>query len=138
MRLSIYFDSDEFRCHDGTPVPPELKDNLQGLVDLLTDIRHAIGTPLAVISGYRTKAWNDRVGGAASSTHMTAEGADVRPGKGMTVEELHDFILKSWRMGDLQALGGLGLYPGWVHIDTRRAPDGHLRRWKGGGVGSEQ
>jgi uncharacterized protein YcbK (DUF882 family) len=139
VRLSLYFFSEEFACHDGTEVPPALQGNLQRLVDTLTAIRHAVGVPLAVISGYRSPAWNARVGGAKNSTHMTAEGADVRPGKGMTVQELHDFVLHLKKAGELDDLGGLGLYlaSNWVHVDVKKAADGHLRRWTGRGVGSE-
>lgn len=139
MRLSVYFRSEEFACHDGTPVPPELAPNIQRLADTLTIIRHAAGASLNVISGYRSPAWNARVGGAKDSTHMTAEAADVRPGRGMTVGELHALILEMHRRGELPDLGGLGLYPAsdWVHVDIRKPADGHLRRWQGAGTGSE-
>lgn len=138
MRLSAYFDSSEFDCHDGTDVPDELMGNLIRLGETLTHIRLAAGVPLAVISGYRTKAWNDRVGGAAGSAHLTAEAADVRPGRGMSPDELHTLILAHHKQGRLPLIGGLGLYKTWVHVDVRKAADGHLRRWTGKGVGSER
>lgn len=138
MRLSPYFHLDEFECHDGTGVPDHLLGNCQRLADTLTPIRLAAGVPLAIISGYRTKAWNDRVGGADDSAHMTAEAADVRPGRGMTPAELHDMILAHYKSGKLPILGGLGLYRSWVHVDVRKSADGHLRRWTGKGVGSER
>lgn len=138
MKLSAFFDSDEFDCHDGTDVPDELMSNLRQLVGTLDRIRVRWGGPLAVISGYRTKAWNDRVGGAASSTHMTAEGADIRPTRGFDVQGLHNIILHMAETGDLPGLGGLGHYKGWVHVDVKKAADGHLRRWAGKGMGSER
>lgn len=138
MRLSAYFDSSEFDCHDGTEVPDELMGNLVRLGEALTYIRLNAGVPLAVISGYRTKAWNDRVGGVDDSAHMTAEAADVRPGRGMTPAELHTLILAHHKAGRLPLIGGLGLYKTWVHVDVRKAADGHLRRWTGKGIGSEQ
>lgn len=138
MKLSPYWDSDEFECHDGTDVPDELMPNLQRLVATLDPIRIKWGSPLAVISGYRTWQWNHRVGGAQGSTHLTAEGADIRPTRGFSSKELHDFILHLQRAKELPGLGGLGEYKGWVHVDVKKAPDGHLRRWRGKGVGSEQ
>ncbi len=137
MRLSAYFTSEEFDCHDGTAVPDHFLGNLVRLAETLTHIRLAAGVPLAVISGYRTPDWNARVGGAKGSAHMTAEAADVRPGRGMTPDELHSLILAHHKAGRLPLIGGLGLYPTWVHVDVRKAADGHLRRWTGKGIGSE-
>lgn len=138
MRLSPFFGSDEFSCHDGTEVPQEHWENLLKLAKTVTIIRRIASVPLAVISGYRTPAWNTRVGGAKDSTHLTAEGGDFQPGLGMTVPELHSLVLRLHREGQLPDLGGLGLYKSWCHIDVRQAADGHLRRWTGSGVGSEQ
>lgn len=137
-RLSPYFSLSEFACHEGTEVPAELMGNLQTLVDTLTVVRLAAGCPIAVISGYRTPAWNRRVGGADGSAHLEAKAADVRGSKSITVPELHELVLSLHREGELPDLGGLGLYPGWVHIDVKKAADGHLRRWRGRGVGSEK
>lgn len=138
MRLSPYFHIEEFRCHDGTPVPDELLGNLTRLVHTLDIIRLAAGVPLNVISGYRTMAHNVAVGGARSSTHLTAEGADIRPGRGLSPDELHTLILTHFKHKRLPDLGGVGIYPSWVHVDIRKAADGHLRRWSGKGFGSEQ
>jgi uncharacterized protein YcbK (DUF882 family) len=138
MRLSPYFLSEEFSCHDGTDVPDELMPNLERLVAVLDAIRLRWGGPLSILSGYRTPDYNRRIGGAKASTHMTAEGADIIPGRGFEVKELHDLILHVYRGGELPLVGGLGEYKGWVHVDVHKVPDGHLRRWKGKGVGSEQ
>lgn len=138
MRLSPYFTSEEFDCHDGTEVPDSLLGNLTRLAETLTHIRLAAGVPLAVISGYRTLAHNTAVGGAKGSAHLTAEAADVRPGRGMSPDELHDMILAHHKAGKLPLIGGLGLYRSWVHVDVRKAADGHLRRWTGKGFGSER
>jgi len=136
-QLTRSFKLAEFECHDGTDVPPELVPNVRRLCEqVLQPIRDRWGA-LIVISGYRTAAYNTRVGGAKKSTHLTGEGADIRPSKFADVEELHKDILKMHAEGRLPALGGLGLYRGWVHVDIRKAADGHLRRWTGRGVGSE-
>jgi uncharacterized protein YcbK (DUF882 family) len=138
VRLSDHFDVQEFECMDGTPVPPELIVNARALCALVLEpLRRAWAGPIIVVSGYRTPAWNQGVHGAAASTHLTAEGADVRPVHRGGVRNLHAMALDLRLRGELPDLGGLGLYPGWVHLDIRKAPDGHLRRWTGKGVGSE-
>lgn len=139
MRLSLNFGLAEFACHSGDDVPSDLLPNVQALVtDVLQPIRSSWNGLVTVMSGYRSLAWNTRVGGAKNSTHMTAKGADIRPSKIESVPFLHQMILDMYRRGELPELGGLGLYRGWVHVDTERAADGHLRQWKGTGVGSEQ
>jgi uncharacterized protein YcbK (DUF882 family) len=108
--------------------------NVQRLVvGVLQPVRDRIGRTLSIISGYRTPGWNSGRG-VSGSTHLEAAGADIRAGDPAW---LHDLILRLYFEDELPGLGGLGRYPGWVHVDIRKAPDGHLRRWTGGGVGSE-
>jgi uncharacterized protein YcbK (DUF882 family) len=139
MRLTEDFELSEFDCHDGTPVPLALVPNVGALCKVvLQPVRDAWRAPIVVLSGYRTQAWNDRVGGARASTHLTAQGADVRP---LQPRLLSAFVAEIERLiaaGQLPDLGGIGVYPGWVHLDIRKARDGHLRRWGGAGQGSER
>lgn len=136
-KLSPSFAIEEFACHDGTDVPSELVPNVADLcIGVLQPIRNKWGA-LTVISGYRTPGYNQRVAGAAKSTHMTGMGADIRPSKYADVAELARTIEAMHKAGELRALGGLGIYRGWVHVDIKHAADGHLRRWSGRGVGSE-
>jgi uncharacterized protein YcbK (DUF882 family) len=136
MKLSAHFSSEEFACHDGTPVPKELLPNAEFLCQAVLEvIRETIGRPVAVISGYRTKKHNDAVGGAARSSHLTAEGADIRAGD---VDTLWRTILRLHEDGHLPGLGGVGRYDNWVHVDSKLAADGHLRMWGGRGIGSEK
>ena len=136
--LTLSFRSNEFRCHNGVPVPTELLPNLRTLCEtVLQPIRERWGAVI-ITSGYRTPEWNERVGGAKTSTHMTCEGADVRPVK---LGDLNEFtrVIESMRAdGLLPGLGGIGTYLNWVHLDTRKAADGHLRRWMGNGMGAER
>lgn len=135
MKLTENFALWEFDCHDGTPVPAAFHGNLYQLCRLLELIRaFGRGRPLSVISGWRSVAHNIAVGGKPQSTHLTAEGADIRCG---LPADLHKMILEEYKAGTLPELGGLGLYPGWVHVDIRKAKDGHLRRWSGSKTGSE-
>lgn len=134
--LAPNFYLDEFDCHDGTPVPSGLIPNLEDLArNVLRPIREAWGAPIIIVSGYRTNGHNKRVGGALTSTHLTGDGCDIRTVRQVDVQRLYALIEMLHGQGKLSALGGLGKYPGWVHVDTRQV--GHLRRWGGSGFGSE-
>ena len=78
MKLTENFSISEFRCKDGTDVPPELVDNVTLLAKNLQIIRQKIGKPLRVISGYRSPAYNKKCGGTKKSQHMQAKAAELR------------------------------------------------------------
>ena len=62
---------------DNTPTQ-EIKDNLSKLIDNILDpLREAYQQPIIVSSGYRCKALNKAVGGAASSQHCLGMAADI-------------------------------------------------------------
>ncbi len=143
MKFSEHFDAEEFRCHDGTPVPDELVPNAVGLCSLVLEkIRARWGDELVVVSGYRSPSYNavlseHSTGVAKDSTHMRAMAADIRPTKITRVHDLRKLVVGMVAAGELPDLGGLGEYPGWVHVDIFKAPDGHVRRWTGMGVAAE-
>lgn len=59
----------------------EVIGNLRLLAEkVLQPARERFGKPITVNSGYRSKAVNARVGGAASSQHMTGQAADITTG----------------------------------------------------------
>ena len=139
-----YFTPEEFRCHDGTPYPTEWADRWEDLVALCDAIRSAWGGPLIVVSGYRTLAYNqalidsDNLRGAhgvsSGSWHMQGQAADLRTTNGpQDVPQLLRVVLGLYENGKVPWLGGVGDYPtsNWVHVDTGKAADGHLRRWTG-------
>ena len=139
--MSEHFSVDEFRCHDGAEYPAEwVDDRLAVLCRVLEAIRTAWGGPLTVVSGYRTAAYNARIGGAKLSQHVQGRAADVRPTNPTPerVAQLHRLVKQMQAQGRLDALGGLGEYVGWIHVDIRsQNPVGHLATWTGNGVGSE-
>lgn len=124
--ISPHFSWSEAQCHDGTAVPAIHQYQAIRLAETyLEPIRHAAGDrPIIVISWYRSKAWNRRVGGARQSRHMSASAADIRI-QGMTALDLHDLILDLMLAGSIP-YGGLGLYDSFVHVDSR----GYLARWQ--------
>lgn len=123
MQLTENFSIGEFACKDGTQVPDELKDNVLKLAQNLQVIRDTIGKPLQILSGYRSPAWNKKVGGKPRSFHMRAMAADLTV-KDMTPKQLHKVILKLIDEKKIKN-GGLGLYAGFVHYDIGPAN----RRW---------
>lgn len=145
--VSTFFRVDEFDCHDGTNYPPELiEKHLQPLCTMLDTIRRAYGSPLKVVSGYRSLAWNAKIDGAKSSRHVVGDGCDITP-LGIQGSQRDAAVLRLFRVtqtllrdGRLGQLGGLGFYSGkWIHVDCRpRPPSGHVAKWDGVGVGSEQ
>lgn len=136
-RISAHFSLSEFNCHSGEPVPRDLAPNVEHLVLTVLEPLRGMWGPIAVISGWRSRAWNTRVGGADDSTHVTGMGADVRPLRPADLDEFVLLVEQQIAAKALPMLGGLGKYPGWVHLDIRKMADGHLRRWVGKGMGSE-
>lgn len=129
----------ELACHDGTPVPVELEGNALRLCQLLEAVRTIWGDSLIVVSGYRTALYNVRIGGAARSRHVVGDAADIRPTDIRRLPKLAALIRANLDSPALATLGGWGIYPSWVHVDTRpRADDGHIAFWVGSGIGSEQ
>lgn len=124
--ITRHFSWHEFRCHDGTPVPPEYGKNVKVLCEQLEVIRHALGdVKVYIVSGYRTPSWNAKVGGAPKSQHLLAKAADIRV-HGYTPEQIREVILDLIDKGKIMQ-GGVGLYPTFVHYDIR----GYAARWTG-------
>lgn len=137
-----YFKVSEFACHSGAAFPFQWEETWKRLITLCDAIREDWGSPLVVVSGYRTPAYNGQLikadaskglhGVASGSQHTHGRAADLRPAVG-NVEDLHLMILREHENGGLPMLGGLGIYPesNWVHVDTYVPPDNHLRLWTG-------
>ncbi len=146
---SRHFVLDEFASHDGAPFPPEVLRNLGKLMEMLDVIREAWKGPITVVSGWRSpelnaalveasKKRNGGVSGVATdSQHIRGTAADIRPQQPTEerVRRLHDVVRVMYGRGELPALGGLGIYPGWVHVDIRERVAGHLAQWTGTGMG---
>ena len=87
-------------------------------VVLLEQIRTACGGRAVIInSGYRTAAYNKKVGGAPLSQHLLAKAADIRV-EGMTAKQVYDIANR------LNPNGGVGKYASFTHVDVR---DGRAR-----------
>jgi hypothetical protein len=97
------------------PTTSEIVNNILVLAELLQRPREQIGRPFFVTSWYRDPITNRAVGGATFSRHLFGQAVDFY------VEGLSPYViadrLQWWP-------GGMGVYPGWIHLDT-----GPRRRW---------
>ncbi|MBU0554022.1 LysM peptidoglycan-binding domain-containing protein [Myxococcota bacterium] len=113
----------EFACKDGTAVPEALRANVTALAEELEKLRAALGgRGITVNSGYRTSAYNKRVGGKSGSYHLTAKAADIVV-SGMTASQVRkelEALIKAGKIRD----GGIGAYATFTHYDI-----GPVRRW---------
>lgn len=125
-QLTPHFRASEFNCNDGTKVPEKYHRQLKVLCEnFLEPMRKKFG-PCTVHSGYRTRAWNTKVGGARLSFHVYD---DRRPRDGVAADTSYDKgSVADWvkeakrlRTKNRKGQGGIGNYPqgGFVHIDTR-------------------
>ena len=125
MQVTKNFKLNELEFHD--KIPPELIANAIELLQNLQVIRDHFQKPIIIISGYRSPARNEIVGGAKKSQHMEAKAADIKIA-GIPTEEIYNRIDKLMNQGKIKT-GGLGFYPsqGFVHYDIR----GVKARWQG-------
>ena len=141
--ITPHFDVGEFRCHDGTEYPAEwIATRLRPLCVALEVIRAECGhRAVTILSGYRTEAHNAALrdadgsgsGVAKNSQHIQGRAADITV-EGMAPSDVHATVLRLVESKQI-AIGGLGLYRGWIHVDIRERPeDGHLAVWNGPGV----
>tara|TARA_R110000824_G_scaffold379391_3_gene571368 strand:+ start:1125 stop:1508 length:384 start_codon:yes stop_codon:yes gene_type:complete len=119
MRVTAHFEMSEFNCKDGTPVPVEYQGNVVALCLALEQLRVRLGEPVTIVSGYRTVLYNEEVGGAPKSQHLTASAADVRVPR-HTPEKIAQCFEEMISNG-IVCQGGLGVYSihNFVHYDIR-------------------
>lgn len=134
-KITPHFSAEEFACKDKdrTPYPAAwVESRLRPLCELLEIIRTRLGHPMRIMSGYRTEAYNRRIGGARASQHVQGRAADIRV-DGVAPAKVHAAVLALYRDGTLRAprayIGGLGEYPTFTHVDVRYGEK--LARWSG-------
>lgn len=107
--ISRNFKVSEFRCKDGSD---KILVDVDFVQNYLQKIRDFFG-PVTINSGYRTKAYNTRVGGAKSSYHLQGRAFDI-VAKGFSAREVAEFAS---RLG----INGVIFYAdkNFVHVDSR-------------------
>ena len=96
----------EFACNDGSD--EILIDG--NLVRYLQRERDLYGST-SITSGYRTPSYNAKIGGVPNSQHVYGKASDTICKNGSPLE----VAMTAEAMG----MGGIGLYGGFTHIDTR-------------------
>jgi len=123
--LTKDFSMAEFDCNDGTPVPEYMRPHLKDLCERhLQPLRNS-GGAVHINSGYRTTAYNARIGGASNSYHVytyrkKAPAVDhVQSGRSPSA-------VASWHDAH-DSFDGMGRYSSFTHGDDR----GYPSRWTG-------
>lgn len=121
----------ELACKDGTPYPAEWRnDRAIQLANAFEIIRKKCGNrPIKVLSAYRTHKWNLKIGGAPLSKHLEGKALDLKPPKGMTLDEFHNAIVS---VVPYTKIRGIGKYGTFIHIDIRTS--NRLIHWAGNGL----
>lgn len=121
---------EELACRDPqkTGYPEEWRfTRAVDLAEMFEAFRDWCGGPLIVLSGYRTPAWNAHVGGARKSQHVQGRAVDLQY-TGWNMARFHREA-KAFAVAHPAFVGGLGLYPKFVHLDTRETD--RLIVWNG-------
>lgn len=106
------------------PPEPEWPHVVPTLRLVRGEVVPAVG-PVEVVSGYRTREYNERAGGARASRHLAFDAVDLAPAGELQRARLHQRLDGVWRGPGRRRRMGLGLYAGTrFHVDTHRH-----RRW---------
>ena len=109
--LSPHFSKYEFACKCGCGFGTYDGDVSEELLSLLEGIRSEAGGPLRINSGCRCEAYNQLVGGAVHSRHVTGEAADISVEGGW-----RRFMVQ--KAAHLMGAEGVGTAKGFLHVDV--------------------
>ena len=115
--LSANFKVKEFACNDGSDVIFIAPD----LVEILQKIRTHFGKAVNINSGYRTPAYNKKVGGVTQSQHLYGTATDIR------ISDVNPKDIAKYVETLMPNTGGIGIYSNFVHVDVRKTKS----RWNG-------
>tara|TARA_R100001244_G_scaffold786_3_gene1489 strand:+ start:5861 stop:6286 length:426 start_codon:yes stop_codon:yes gene_type:complete len=99
-----------------TDPPAELWANMVKTAWLADQARGYLGSPIRVLSAYRSPAYNSAISGASQSRHLSNDALDLQP-LSTTPRKLHAALVGFRDAGLFR--GGLGLYSSFVHVDRR-------------------
>jgi uncharacterized protein YcbK (DUF882 family) len=96
--------------------------NIIAALHAAEEIRTRIGVPVKILSAYRNAAYNRAIGGAKNSLHTQFRALDITAK--IAIPDLHRAAVAVRNDGFFD--GGIGKYPGFIHIDN-----GPNRNWNG-------
>jgi uncharacterized protein YcbK (DUF882 family) len=115
--ISKHFRRSEFACKCGKCDFDTVDTTL---LNVLEEVRGYFGKPVTITSGCRCESHNKDVGGSQNSQHLYGRAADIVVAQ-TSPQSVYDFVNLMYPLSL-----GLGLYSGWVHIDSRNGK----ARWK--------
>ena len=122
-QLTKHFNLLEFYCKDGTrPRPGRWRTYKALCKQYLEPMRKEFGS-CTVNSGYRTRSYNARIGGASQSVHVNEiqdvddVAADVTFARGSATQWAAAAV--RLRAKNRNGKGGVGRYARFTHVDTR-------------------
>jgi hypothetical protein len=101
-----------------TDPPQELWRNIAPTARVLDALRREMNLPIKLTSVYRSPAYNHAIGGAADSQHTHFTAADFVVAGATVGPSTWARRLREMRQAGLFS-GGIGVYAGFVHVDTR-------------------
>lgn len=111
IQFTENFNSREFEC----PESEEHKIS-KDLISRLQKLRNAYGKSITITSGYRSKAYNAKIGGVENSQHVLGRAVDIT---GKDLNKLYDLCLSIFNaIGDGRKKGR------FIHVDNRPLPKG--------------
>lgn len=100
-----------------SPPPRALWPNIVPTLKVVDELRHRLGRPIIITSSYRSPAYNRSLRGAAkNSQHLYFRALDIKA-PGLSPRKVWLELRKMRSEGKFK--GGIGLYPTFVHVDTR-------------------
>jgi len=98
-----------------TAPDPSLWPNILPALAAADELRRRLGRPVQILSAYRNPSYNRAIGGALRSQHTQFRALDLTAR--VPIPELAK-LAKQIRQEKLFT-GGIGTYPGFIHIDSR-------------------
>lgn len=107
-QVSKNFKVKEFKCKDGSDL---VMIDTDFVISKLQKIRDHFNAPITLNSAYRTRTYNEKVGGATNSYHTKGRAFDIVV-KGVPVEEVAKYAVSI-------GIKGVIKYNTFTHIDSR-------------------
>ena len=104
-----FFKREEFACQCGCGFDTVDYE----LAEVLDDVRLYFREPVTITSGCRCASHNRSIGGAENSQHVMGRASDIK------VKDTEPRLVYNYLNSKYPEKYGIGLYSGWVHIDTR-------------------
>ena len=95
--------------------------DLYRIAVVANEVRQRFGFPMLIVSGFRSRKYNQFVGGAPRSYHLRGRALDFIPVHPGRLSHLKEVASAYQAEGEI---GGLGFYKTFVHIDN-----GPRRNW---------